>query len=97
MVEFRLYYDEAGKVVAYSCGDVEGYDYIVIDASTYAETNPNVRVIDGKIQRDSDMYVTSKLVETDNGVMCEPDDVCVLTDSSLNKQWKIEINEFKRY
>lgn len=95
MVEFRLYYDEAGKVVAYSCGDVEGYDYIVIDASTYAETNPNVRVIDGKIQRDSDIYVISKLVESDDGVSCDPTDICILSNDIPNKKWKVEINEFR--
>lgn len=97
MVEFRLYYDDAGKVVSYSCCDVQGYDYIVIDSQTYAESNPFVKVIDGKICKDSDFMVVSTMVMSDNGVSCEPDDICVLTmnDNSIN--WKVETNEFRRY
>lgn len=97
MIEFRLYYDDSGKVVAYSCGNVEGYNYIVIDAITYAESNPNVRVVDGKIQRNSNVYVISKLIESDEGVGCEQSDICVLSNDIPNKKWKVEIYEHRSY
>jgi hypothetical protein len=46
--EFRLYYNETGKVICYTCEKLDG-NYIVIDASIYAAGRPDVRVIDGKI------------------------------------------------
>lgn len=46
--EFRLYYDDTGHVICYTCEKLEG-NYVVVDASTYAEGRPDVRVIEGKI------------------------------------------------
>jgi hypothetical protein len=46
--EFRLYYDERGCVLFYTCEKPEG-NYIVIDSNTYAQGRPDVRVVDGKI------------------------------------------------
>ena len=96
MVEFRLYYDDLGKVVGYSCCDMPGVKYIVIDAETYAESNPYVKVVDGKIHRQSDFFVVSSMNINDSGIACEPDDICVLTNSENNIKWKVEINEHRR-
>jgi hypothetical protein len=34
--EFRLYYDEKGNVICYTCEKLEG-NYVIIDAQTFAE------------------------------------------------------------
>lgn len=94
---FRLYYDENGKVICYTCEQLPGDNFIEIDTLTYAESNPNLRVINGEIRRDSDYTVISKLVESDEGIECEVEDVCLLTDSIEHKKWKVEINEFRNY
>ena len=95
MVEFRLYYDDNGKVICYTCEKIEG-NYIVVDANTYAEGRPDLRVVDGKITKASEYIVMSKLVRSTTGVNCEPTDICVITDSDPSTQWEVEINEFKR-
>jgi hypothetical protein len=46
--EFRLYYDEHGAVVCYTGDKSITGNYIVIDALTFAQARPDVRVINGK-------------------------------------------------
>lgn len=94
MVEFRLYYDDTGKVICYTCDKLPNNDnYIVIDKETYAATNPNVRVIDGKIVPETSMVFVSRLVESDVGVCCEPDDICIIVEQGTH--WKMETYEFR--
>jgi hypothetical protein len=90
--EFRLYYDEAGKVVCYTCEKLEG-TYIVVDAITYAQARPDVRVIDGKISTVSPNAVVSKLMpSSDEGQVCSYDDISIVVDKKYKgktKKWKL--------
>lgn len=88
--EFRLYYDEAGKVLFYTCDKPEG-NYIVIDAQTYAESRPDVRVVDGRIAQSSATTI-ARLYPSDSGTLCEREDLSVITDQD-GQYWKLRINE----
>lgn len=94
--EFRLYYDEKGHVITYTCEKLEG-DYIVIDAQTFAEGRPDARVIDGKLVRANSSAVVSKLKPNKKeGIMCALEDVSIIVDtkSKVKKQkWKLETYE----
>jgi hypothetical protein len=95
--EFRLYYDDNGHVVSYSCGKHEG-NYIVIDALTYAIARPDVRVIDGKISTVSESMVVSKLMPADTGIKCASEDISIVVDDSYideTTQWKLNIYELR--
>ncbi len=95
--EFKLYYDDKGYVVSYSCEKLEG-NYIVIDALTYAEARPDVRVLDGKLIRVSSNAVISKLVPSNEGVLCAKDDVSLLvqdTDTIETQKWKLKTYELR--
>ena len=59
--EFRLYYDDTGHVVCYTCEKLEG-NYIVIDAMTFAESRPDIRVVEGKITTAQEGGFVSKLM-----------------------------------
>ncbi len=61
--EFRLYYDEKGNVICYSCEKLPG-KFIVIDAMTYAEGRPDVKVINGQIKKVNLSKYVTKLVPT---------------------------------
>ena len=93
--EFRLYYDEKGKVVCYS-GDksLEG-NYIVIDAMTFAEARPDVRVIDGKISRVKAEAVVHKLMPNETeGISCSVDDISIIVEESEpHVKWKLKTYE----
>ena len=91
--EFRLYYDDNGKVICYT-GDksIEG-NYIVVDALTFAEGRPDVRVIDGKISRAQPNAVVYKLMPHEDGITCAMDDVSIVTSQGPVTKWKLNIYE----
>jgi hypothetical protein len=93
--EFRLYYDEHGKVICYT-GDksVEG-NYIVIDAMTFVEARPDVRVIDGKVSRFKAEAVVHKLMPNDiEGINCSIDDISIIVESpEPHTKWKLKTYE----
>lgn len=93
--EFRLYYDDKGKVLFYSCEKPEG-NYIVIDATTYAIGRPDLRVIDGKISTTVPSLVVSKLMPDKEGVTCAEEDISIVVDKNYKGKtinWKLNIYE----
>lgn len=94
MVEFRLYYDDNGKCLCYTCENLEG-NYIVIDGDTYHQCRPDVYVIDGKIVKRSEMTVIHKLKPSTKGVTCSNDDVTMINTEGTT--WELTTNEFRHY
>lgn len=95
--EFRLYYDEeTGKVICYTCEKLEG-KYLVIDAITYAQARPDLRVIDGKISTASNHAIVSKLMPNPSrGQLCEAEDISVVAlDGPNTIRWKLNTYELK--
>lgn len=79
--EFRLYYNETGRVICYTCEKLEG-KFIVIDASTFAQSRPDLRVIDGRLSTVSTGSVVSKLTKSDIGARCAAEDISILVDEN---------------
>lgn len=95
--EFRLYYDDNGKVISYS-GDKSGTgNYIIIDAMTFAAARPDIRIVDGKISTVSPNSVVHKLMPNDSdGVDCHPEDISLIVDSTYidkTQKWKLKTYE----
>lgn len=91
--EFRLYYDEKGKVVTYTCDKLEG-TYIVVDALTFAEARQDIRVVDGKLSRVVAGAMVSKLVQSQSGIKCAEEDVSVILEEPADS-WGSGDNEYK--
>lgn len=95
--EFRLYYDDKGKVICYTCEKLEGNNYIIIDALTYAEGRPDIRVVNGKIVKHSTNVVITKLIPDDvEGKVCAKEDMSILVDESYigeTIKWKLNLYE----
>ena len=91
--EFRLYYNDKGHVICYSCEKLEG-QYIVIDALTYAIARPDVRIIDGKISTVAPEAVVYKLMPADKGKECAIEDISIISDGSIETtKWDLRIYE----
>lgn len=93
--EFRLYYDTAGRVISYTCDKLSG-NYIVIDASTFAQGRPDVRVIDGKISTISSGVIVSKLMKSETGISCVAEDISIVADKTYTGntlKWKLVTHE----
>jgi hypothetical protein len=86
--EFRLYYDARGSVLFYTCEKPDG-DYIVIDALTFAEARPDVRVVDGRIVRGGASTLSSRLRRSTDGTLCEVEDISVVTETD-GQYWKLK-------
>lgn len=80
-IEFRLYYDEKGKVLFYTCEKPEG-QYIVIDKQSYIEARPDVCVKDGKLTKYIPGIIISKLSEDIDGTPCAKDDISIVVDKN---------------
>lgn len=94
-VEFRLYYDDNGKPLFYSCEKHEG-NYIVIDKQTYAEMRHDIRVINGEIRKLISGIIISKLKPNDiEGTICAIEDVSIVVNSEYSKsqKWKLDLYE----
>lgn len=93
--EFRLYYDDKGKVLFYTCEKPEG-NYIVIDADTFAQGRPDVRVVDGKLSTVSAGSIVSKLVPDTTGIKCAIEDISIIVDETYTDKtitWNLKTYE----
>lgn len=79
-VEFRLYYDETGKALFYTCEKPEG-NFIIVDAQTYAEGRLDLQISDGVATRINKVTALSRLIKDVNGTRCAYEDVTLIADS----------------
>lgn len=96
-VEFRLYYDDEGKVLFYSGQEQEG-KFIVVDSQTYAEGRMDLRIVNDKIVRTQDSAVVAKLKpNTIEGISCHKDDISIVVSERFKhkQKWKLNIYELR--
>ena len=88
--EFRLYHDDAGRVLFYTCDKPPG-KYIVIDALTFAQSRPDVRVLEGKLITVSAGAIVSKLEEHTDGIVCAAEDISIVDSNFTGEaiKWKL--------
>jgi hypothetical protein len=89
--EFRLYYDEKGLVICYTCENLPG-NFIIVDNITFAQARPDVRVVDGRITTVISNAVVSKLMPCDSGQSCATTDISLVVGKEFNSEitnWKM--------
>lgn len=90
-VQFRVYYDDNGKVLFYTCDKPEG-NYLIIDNATFAEKRFDFKVIDGKLSRLVPGLTISKLMPCDSGKECAKQDISIVVDKEFTGEvtnWKM--------
>jgi hypothetical protein len=91
-VYFRLYYDESGHALFYSHEDQPG-KYIDVTPEQFALGDMQVRVIDG-VLKPRKQPLPPKLMPSDRGTPCHPDDVAVVVSIDREHQrWKLKQHE----
>lgn len=91
-VEFRVYHDDDGKVLFYTCEKPEG-KYITIDNITFAEKRYDSRVIDGKLVRYTPGIMIRKYHDSDSGIITAAEDISIVVDddySGETKKWEMK-------
>lgn len=90
--EFRLYYDDTGQVLFYTCDKIDG-NFIVIDSDTYFQSRFDIKVIEGKMVSIYDKQIVTKLVPSDVGTNCHPKDVSIIYNGADARKWRVKVNE----
>jgi hypothetical protein len=86
---YRLYYDDQGFPLFYSMEAVPG-NYIELDAETWRSSNI-ARVVDEKIICNASIVAVPKLIPTDIGTTCHPNDVTiVVSKSETHTKWSLK-------
>lgn len=90
-VFWRLYYNAEGEPITYSMEHLPG-TYIDVDPETYARSPQNVRVRNGQLIELKPSV--RKLVPTDTGTPCHPDNVAIVVDKTEPHQhWSMRTHE----
>jgi hypothetical protein len=96
-VEFRLYYDNEGSIITYTCDKLPG-NYIVVDAQTFSEGRPDLTVVDGKLVKLVPEVFLTLLSKSANGTKCASEDVCIIVADDYEgdtTNWEIKRHEYK--
>ena len=75
--QYRLYYDDDGKVVKYSTDNEPG-KYIVISKADYAQGRYDVRVKNGQLEHLNKITQFQKLIPSEQGIETLVDDVTII-------------------
>ena len=91
---YRLYYNDDGTLICYSMEDLPG-NYIDIDQETYSRSPGNIKVVAGKlIEIILANTVTQMQPNLDNGLPCDPRDICVVVSVvDPHIKWGVQIND----
>jgi hypothetical protein len=95
--EFRLYYDDEGNILFYSCEKPEG-KYIVITSDQYFASRYDVKVVDGKIKYLTNYITLSKLEPSMSGTKCAIEDINIIVSDDYTGEtitWDTVVHEFK--
>lgn len=93
-IEFRLYYDDDGKVITYSTENIPNKNYIVITREQFAEARPDVVVKNNKFVYTHLKKHVEKLVKSTTGTKTSKYDVNILTNDDVDFTfWKEVIND----
>lgn len=91
-LEFRLYYDDAGRVLFYSMEQLPG-KYVQVTSEQYAEGRYDVTVVNGEIKYPV-TKVYRKLVPSKTGTATSLSDVTIISPTETDAQfWKAKIYE----
>lgn len=94
--ELRLYYDDEGKILFYTCEKPEG-NYIIVDTLTFAQSRYDLRVIDGKLTSINPKAIITKLKPDSTGIKCLSEDISIIATDEDEQvtHWKLDIYELR--
>ncbi len=94
-IEFRVYYDDTGRILFYTCEKPEG-NFILVDKDTFAAARPDLRVVDGRLTTLVPGIIISKYKpNSKEGVECASEDINIIVSTKYKKKqkWKLTNHE----
>ena len=90
-VVLKLYYDDAGDPIVYSCDDLEG-NYIEVDPESFAMRSMRVKVVNGVLNHIPPAVYSSKLIPSNSGTLCHSQDIAIIVNNT-GTYWKRQTYE----
>ena len=87
-LEYRLYHDDHGAPLFYTCEKPKG-EYIIVSKDEYERCRYDILVRDGNICYLNDISTSSKLVPGDQGTATHPENV-LLVDPDSSFYWTLK-------
>ena len=90
-VVYRLYYDNNGKPLVYTCDQLPG-NWIAVSADEFAKSSYKVRVVNNKLIHITPEYMIDKLVpNSEQGTPCHTYSVCVpVNEDQTHMKWTLK-------
>ena len=85
-VVLKLYYDDTGNPIVYTCDKLDG-NYIEVDPETFAIGSMSVRVVNGVLKHIPPPVYVNKLVPSTSGTRCHAKNVAVVVKDN-GTYWK---------
>jgi hypothetical protein len=95
--EYRLYYDDNGRVICYTNKVLDG-NFIHVDVLTYHASRLDIRVVNGVIVKHHDRVYVTKQTISDVGTRCCIEDINIIVPDSYTgdtNTWNAKTHEFK--
>lgn len=92
-LEYRLYYDNLGKVITYTTEKLPGDNFVIITKEQFAEARPDIIVKDKKVIYTHLKKQIFKLVKSDTGIKTSKYDINILTDDIEHSFWTTTVND----
>lgn len=91
-VEYRLYYDEQGMPLYYTCDQLPG-NFVAVSAEVYAQGRYDCKVVNGEIKYPAQIKY-AKLIPSTKGTACYIKDVSIISPTETDAQhWKLRVYE----
>lgn len=91
--KYRLYYNEQGLPIVYTMEELDG-NYIEVDRETYLAASMNVKVQDNKLIKMDSARLFRKLVPSDSGTPCDPDNVAIVVrQDQPHTLWSLNVSD----
>ena len=89
VVEHRLYYNDQGLPLYYSCEQLPG-NYITVSAEVYAQGRYDCCIVNGTIKYPA-VVKYAKLIPSTKGTACYAKDVSIISPTDTDAQyWKLK-------
>jgi hypothetical protein len=94
-IEFRVYYDDIGRILFYTCDKPEG-NFIIVDKNTFAAARPDLRVVDGKLTTlIPGIIITKYKPNSTEGVLCASEDINIIVNNKHRKKQKWKLTNYE--
>lgn len=83
MLEYRVYYDDTGKIITYTTEKLDG-NYLIITWQEYIECRFDAKIVNSKLVKQNIKKTIAKFTKSTSGTKCSSYDINILVDDNAD-------------